>query len=105
VAIGPSLSQAEWEQTIDLALADPERWVAQRLASLPVAEFPVVGPDGHAGFEPFYLVMGFAATRYGVSMLVRASQKQVVNVSQRGGLCTVMVGRTPGRLVGPGPGG
>jgi hypothetical protein len=104
VAIGPSLSQADWEQTIEIALADPERWVAQRLASLPVGEFPVDGPDGHGAFEPFYLVMGFAATRYGLSILVRASQKQVVNVSQRGGLCTVMVGRTPGRLVGPGPG-
>jgi hypothetical protein len=39
--------------------------------------------------------MGFAANRYGLSILARASQKQVVNVAQRGGLCAVMVGRPP----------
>jgi hypothetical protein len=103
VAIGPSLSQADWEQVIELALADPDRWVAQRLASLPVGEFPIVGPDGSVSLEPFHLVMGFAVNRYGISTLARASQKQVVNVAQHGGLCAVMVGRPPARLVGPGP--
>jgi hypothetical protein len=103
VAIGPSLSQAEWESEIDRALADHERWVVQRLASLPVIEFPVVGPSGHLQLEPFYVVLGFAASRYGLSTLARASQKQVVNVAQRGGMCGVMVGRPPARLTGPGP--
>ena len=102
VAIGPSLIQEDWEQVIECALADPERWVVQQLASLPVGEFPVVGPDGRVSLEPFYLVMGFAANRYGLSTLARASQKQVVNVAQHGGLCAVMVGRTPARLIGPG---
>jgi hypothetical protein len=31
----------------------------------------------------------------------RASQKQVVNVALRGGMCGVLVGRPSGRLVGP----
>ena len=47
--------------------------------------------------------MGFAPSRYGVAVLGRASQKQVVNVAQRGGMCAVMVGRPPTRLMGPGP--
>jgi hypothetical protein len=38
--------------------------------------------------------MGFAATEHGVSILARASQKQVVNVAQRGGLAAVLVSRT-----------
>jgi hypothetical protein len=38
-----------------------------------------------------------------VAVLGRASQKQVVNVAQRGGMCAVLVGRTPPRLQGPGP--
>jgi hypothetical protein len=103
VAIGPSMTQAEWEQRIDRALADPNRWVVQRLVSLPVDEFPVITPDGTLSVEPFYVVMGFAATRYGISALARASQKQVVNVAQRGGMCAVMVGQSPARLVGPSP--
>ena len=84
------------------ALADPERWVVQQLASIPVSEFPVV-IDGKVFFEPFYTVMGFASTRYGVSILGRASQKQVVNVAQRGGLCVVMQGRPPSQLHAPTP--
>jgi hypothetical protein len=44
--------------------------------------------------------MGFAPSRYGISVMARASQKQVVNVAQRGGMCAVMVGPPSERLVG-----
>jgi hypothetical protein len=104
VVIGPALEAAEWDRAIDKALADEERWVVQQLASIPVNEFPVVGPDGAVHVEPFYTVMGFVPSKYGLATLGRASQKQVVNVAQRGGLCAVMVGRPPTRLVGPGGG-
>jgi hypothetical protein len=102
VVIGPSLSQEEWDGAIDRALADRERWVVQALANIPVYLFPVAGPDGRLHVEPFYTVMGFAPSKYGLAILGRASQKQVVNVAQRGGMCAVMVGRPPARLVGPG---
>ncbi len=102
VVVGPSLSQGEWEAAIDKALADRERWVVQALATIPVSLFPVVGPDGAVHAEPFYTVMGFAPSKYGLAILGRASQKQVVNVAQRGGMCAVMVGWPPARLVGPG---
>src|SRR5262245_5355430 len=102
VLIGPALTQAEWESAVERALADKEqRWVVQQLASIPVAEFPVVGPDGRVHVEPFHVVMGFAPTTDGVAVLGRASQKQVVNVAQRGGICAVLVGHPPGRLQGP----
>jgi hypothetical protein len=101
VVLGPSVAQAEWEEALRQALADEERWVVQQLASIPVSEFPVIGPDGAVHVEPFYTVMGFAATQNGLAILGRASQKQVVNVAQRGGMCVVMLGRPPARLVGP----
>jgi hypothetical protein len=66
-----------------------------------VTEFPVLGPDGHVHNEAFYAVMGFAPTKYGLTIMGRASQKQVVNVAQRGGLCVVVTGRPPRRLIGP----
>lgn len=103
VVIGHLLPREEWESAIDRALADSERWVVQQLASIPVSEFPVLGPDGVLHVEPFYTVMGFAATKYGLAIMARASQKQVVNVAQRGGMCAVMVGRPAARLVGPAP--
>jgi hypothetical protein len=34
-------------------------------------------------------------------VLGQASQKQVINVAQRGGICAVMIGHPPGRLIGP----
>ncbi|MDX1944554.1 MAG: hypothetical protein SFU86_04035 [Pirellulaceae bacterium] len=101
VVIGPALTEGEWLAAVERALADPNRWVVQKLASLPVYEFPVVGPDGRVHTEPFHVVMGFAPTQYGVAVLGRASQKQVVNVAQRGGMCVVFTGRSPGRLHGP----
>jgi hypothetical protein len=73
----------------------------QQLASIPVNEFPVIGDDGTVHSEPFYTVMGFAPSKYGMAILGRASQKQVVNVAQRGGMCVVGIGNPPGRLIGP----
>jgi hypothetical protein len=101
VLLGLSHSEAEWDTAIEAALAGPDRWVVQQLATIPVYEFPVVTPDGKVHVEPFYTVMGFAPTKYGLAVLGRASQKQVVNVAQRGGMCGVMLGHPPARLLGP----
>lgn len=101
VLIGLATSQADWEATIDRIITSGERWVVQQLAALPVNEFPVVGDDGRVHLEPFHTVVGFAPTRHGLSIMGRASQKQVVNVAQRGGICVIAMGHPPGRLVGP----
>src|SRR5262249_16627450 len=97
VIIGHGLPQKDWETAIDQALADPERWVVQQLASIPVNDFAVLAPDGTIQAEPFYTVIGFATSKYGLATLGRASQKQVVNVAQRGGLCVVMTAHADGR--------
>ena len=102
VTLGPLVDAAAWDATLARAVADPERWVVQQLASIPVSEFPVV-VGGRVHAEPFYAVMGFASTRDGLSVTGRASQKQVVNVAQRGGICVVMPGRAPIPLHGPTP--
>lgn len=109
VLIGPATSRGEWESAIEqAAMGDEhgservqEQWVVQRLARIPVSEFPVVDADNHVAFEPFYTVMGLAPTKYGLSILGRASQKMVVNVAQRGGMCGVLIGKPAGRLSGP----
>lgn len=101
VLLGAATDASAWDTAIERALADPERWVVQRLVALPVQEFPVLGPDGRLHPEPFYTVMGFVPSRYGVATLGRASQKQVVNVAQRGGLCGVLVGHPVDAALGP----
>lgn len=102
VFIGHLVDAVEWDRRIDAAVADADSWVVQRLASLPVHEFPVVGPEGNVHVEPFYTVIGFAPSKYGLGILGRSSQKQVVNVAQRGGMCCILIGRPAGRLHGPG---
>lgn len=101
VLLGMSVDQAEWDAAVDRAAAAPGQWVAQQLASIPVYEFPVVADDGQVHTEPFYTVMGFAPSKYGIAIMGRASQKQVVNVAQRGGMCVVAIGYPPKGLVGP----
>jgi len=101
VAIGLAETDESWNRAVDRAVADSNRWVVQQVATIPVVEFPVVGEDGTVHSEPFYTVLGFAPSKYGVAIMGRASQKQVVNVAQRGGMCVITVGHPPGRLVGP----
>jgi len=104
VVLGHSSGQAEWESAIERALRAADRWVAQEVVDIPVQEFPVVGDDGVVRFEPYFSVMGFMATPYGVGVLARASQKAVVNVAQQGGLCVAVLGRSPcGTAAASGP--
>jgi carboxypeptidase Taq len=102
VHLGASVSQSEWESLIGQALAqqdDPHRqWVVQAAGSLPVHLFTVLDDDGRTHEEPFYAVMGFAPTDHGLGIIARVSQKQVVNVAQRGGLAAVLVGHRPEHL-------
>jgi carboxypeptidase Taq len=102
VMLGAATNQSDWEQALQnaaLAADDAEQsWVVQTATRLPVHEFPVVGPDGRVFGEPFYAVMGFAATENGLGTICRVSQKQVVNVAQRGGLAAVLEAEAPAEL-------
>jgi carboxypeptidase Taq len=102
VVLGANVTQAEWDRVLDEAAAlsaDPEKSsVVQKATRLPVHEFPVAGADGRVLSEPFYAVMGFAATENGLGTMVRVSQKQVVNVAQRGGLAALLEAEAPPEL-------
>jgi carboxypeptidase Taq len=102
VMIGSATDQKDWETQLNDAAAladDPSSsWVVQSATRLPVHEFPVVGADGRVFGEPFYAVMGFAATENGLGTMCRVSQKQVVNVAQRGGLAAVLEADAPPEL-------
>ncbi len=102
VLIGDAVEQSDWEAAIQQAVTETNPgWVVQKMARLATGEFPVVDADGAVYMSPFYFVLGFAATKRGVSILGRASQKQVVNVAQRGGMCTVLVGRHEQKILPP----
>jgi len=47
------------------------------------------------------VIRGSGTSSAGIAILGRASQKQVVNVAQRGGMCVIFVGRHAARLHGP----
>lgn len=91
VVIGATSAQDSWESALQAALADAERWVVQQVTAIPLKSFHVLDDQGHLRVEPFFVVMGFAPSKYGVALLARASQCSVVNVALRGGLCAIMV--------------
>ena len=91
VLLGQTVSDGEWAGAIDATLADEELWMLQKLAQIPVVEVPTLKSDGTLHPEAFYHVMGFASGDEGIAILARASQRQVVNVAQRGGMAAVMV--------------
>ena len=91
VVVGPAAAQSAWDAAIDRALGDADRWVVQQVAPIPVKSFHVLDESDRLHVEPFYIVMGFAPSRYGVALVARASQRSVVNVAQQGGMCAVMV--------------
>ena len=91
VLLGHAVDPGAWIQALDAALADEEQWVVQRLAPIPVLEVPTLAEDGTLRPEAFYHVMGFASSPTALAVLARASQRQVVNVAQHGGMCAVMV--------------
>jgi hypothetical protein len=91
VTVGIATSAGDWQLAIQGALLDESRWVAQALVNLPVQEFAVLDDQGQVHLEPYYVVMGFVPSRYGVGLVARASQQRVVNVAQHGGECAVMV--------------
>ena len=93
VMIGQTVGAAEWERAIEASLADPELWVVQSLGHMPVLEVPTLAADGTLQPEMYYHVMGYASDPDGLAILARASQRQVVNVAQRGGMAAVMVGQ------------
>lgn len=93
VRLGAAVDSTEWDQALEEALVAPDRFVLQALTPLPVRDFPVRSPDGGVIDEAYYTVYGFAPTPFGVSVLGRASQRQVVNVAQKGGLFSLFVGR------------
>jgi hypothetical protein len=94
VLVGHGVTQGAWEAALESSLADEQRWVLQQTAPIPVKTFHVLDEEDRVHMEPFYVVMGFAPNRYGVALMARASQRQVVNVAQHGGMCAVMVGAT-----------
>jgi len=101
VTIGPLCTQAEWEAALHGAMSAPRDWVVQQLTNLPVHEFPVVADDGAVHMEPFYVVMGLSPSEDGLGVLCRASQKQVVNIAQRGGMVSVLLSGASPQLEGP----
>jgi hypothetical protein len=91
VVIGQTLTDGEWDDALGAALTDTELWVVQTLAYIPVLEVPTLAADGALRPEMYYHVMGYASSEDGLAILARASQRQVVNVAQRGGMAAVMI--------------
>ena len=91
VTIGPEVSQAQWEATLNGAVAQPFTYVVQRYAPVRSRSFPMLQADGSVAPEDFYLTCGFVVTAKDIGLVGRSSRRSVVNVAQQGGLTTVLM--------------
>jgi hypothetical protein len=90
VTIGPVTTQSAWERTINLALAEPNTWVAQELIAIPRRRTVVAGPGGRFRTKTVYAVYGLFCSPFGVAFVGRASASPVVNVMQGGGMLGIL---------------
>jgi hypothetical protein len=93
VIIGPSVTDATWDATLQRALSGTEQWVTQTLVPIFERQYRIADTDGAIRPVRVFTVLGFFASRDGVAMMARASRADVVNVAQHGGLCAVLIGR------------
>jgi hypothetical protein len=100
VLVGPAVAEADWEAALSHALVDTDqRWVVEALAVVPIVDFPVFDGGG-VGEEPFFVVMGFVPSQYGLGVLAR---RLPGSRGQRGPARGNVHGRD--RLAGPRAGG
>ncbi|MBN2057103.1 circularly permuted type 2 ATP-grasp protein [bacterium] len=82
VAIGPELSQKEWEDV--LALTSTGRWVVQEYVPIPTIELPVFGPELTFARKKVN-VNFFAFNGHYAGAYARTSDSSVINVARGGG--------------------
>lgn len=85
VTLGPQVTQAVWEKTLQRALRGRQKYVVQQLARIPKETMPRLARAGLT-WDDLCVVSGFFFSSSGIGVVGRFSGRPVVNVSQGGGL-------------------
>jgi hypothetical protein len=93
VVLGPNVTEAVWDATLQRAISGTDQWVVQELVPIFQRDYRIADDDGTVRSVRVCTVLGFFASTDGVAMMARASRTDVVNVAQHGGLCAVLIGR------------
>ena len=91
IKLGPSLTNREWEESVDDALKFPSSQVVQSLSTVVTERFPVLDRNKNLLLDDLYTDAGFVITKGGVGILSRVSKDKVVNIAKGGGMCAVVV--------------
>ena len=92
VVFGKDLQKSVWRKKISQALGEPGEWVVQRTGKLRMKRF-FRPHQGGAREKDLYVVSGFFATKKGMGIVGRMSERTVVNVARRGGLTPILLTR------------
>jgi len=85
VTLGPTVNRGAWEQCLHQALRGRQRYVVQRLASIPADTLPMMTREG-VRWRERRMVSGFFFNSSGIGLIGRFSGEPVVNVSRGGGI-------------------
>lgn len=90
VVFGKGVTQRVWMKKVETALREPGDWVIQGLGELRTKRF-FRGDKRGVRERDLYVVSGFFATKKGLGIVGRMSERTVVNVARRGGLTPLLL--------------
>lgn len=91
VVVGETVSDSDWEEALNGAVARPKSWVVQDQVTIARAPLTVLTAQGRLDAGERYVTLGVTATAKDVAFVGRYSNGPVVNISQGGGLIPVFL--------------
>ncbi len=90
IVFGRETNRSAWQKKIEKGLKEPGEWVIQQLGKLRKKSFfsPL---NQKVSRKNYYVVSGFFATKKGLGMVGRMSERTIVNVARRGGLTPILL--------------
>ncbi|MBI1871000.1 MAG: hypothetical protein HYS07_07395 [Chlamydiae bacterium] len=91
ILMGKEAPQKKWEHMLQEALKQTGSYIIQERCAVRKKKFPVLDEKKRIVEKNLNVVCGFIYSPYGLGILGRASQANIVNVAQQGGMTTILI--------------
>ncbi|MBI1884315.1 MAG: hypothetical protein HYS08_08965 [Chlamydiae bacterium] len=91
ILMGDETPKITWEKALEKAIRDPGSYVLQKRCATRKKKFPILDEKGRVTEKNLNVVCGFIYSPYGLGILGRASQREIVNVAQQGGMTAILI--------------
>lgn len=91
ILVGEKTTSSVWKDAIDRALKESGSHILQQKCTVRKKKFPWLNAQGQVVEKNLNVVCGFIYSRYGLGILGRASESDIVNVAQQGGMTAILI--------------